>query len=224
MIIHEIRNRTTVIGRFLSDVEGRIADADDEALQTRWERARGSVASLEKLADRFAPLASRSYRRGKRTSLVDESIERSLALVSGEIASLGVTVKVPKAHRVRVAVDPGELDAIVVNLLTNALYWLAKEEERVIKITARRIQQGARIRIGVHDNGPGVDESDAERVFWPGVTRKPGGIGMGLTVASELVAEHGGQMSLTYSGQLGGASFVFDLPIARRDRSARRSA
>jgi nitrogen-specific signal transduction histidine kinase len=52
-------------------------------------------------------------------------------------------------------------------------------------------------------------------VFLPGVTRKPGGIGMGLTVASELVAEYDGKMSVRQPGAKGGASFVFDLPLTK---------
>ena len=67
--------------------------------------------------------------------------------------------------------------------------------------------------VEVHDSGPGVEADDAERIFWPGVTNKPGGIGMGLTVASELVAEHGGRLALDLRGKLGGATFQFDVPL-----------
>ena len=215
MIIHEIRNRTTVMARLLTDIEELVGAADDDVLTSRWHRARDAVDSLESLADRFAPLASRAYRRGKRVSLAAESIERALTFVAKDIARLKVDVSVSPSTTRRLAIDPGELDAIVVNLLTNALYWLAQvDHERTINIAARKIQDGKRLRILVHDNGPGIPEEDAERVFWPGVTKKPNGIGMGLTVASELVAEHGGRMALVYPGRLGGASFAFDLPVA----------
>ena len=69
------------------------------------------------------------------------------------------------------------------------------------------------MKVGVHDSGPGIPEENAERVFWPGVTTKPGGIGMGLTVASEIVDAYDGKMALVQPGELGGASFQFDLPI-----------
>jgi len=39
---------------------------------------------------------------------------------------------------------------------------------------------------------------------------------MGLTVASELVAEYQGKMALMQPGVLGGASFTFDLPLAEK--------
>ena len=70
--------------------------------------------------------------------------------------------------------------------------------------------------MSVHDTGPGIGKEDLEKVFLPGVTRKPGGMGMGLTVASELVAAYGGHMRTEYPGINGGASFAFDLPIRRK--------
>jgi C4-dicarboxylate-specific signal transduction histidine kinase len=77
------------------------------------------------------------------------------------------------------------------------------------------LDEGSRVRLWVHDNGPGIQEEDVEKVFWPGVTRKPGGIGMGLTVASELVAEYGGKMFTKYPGAKVGASFAFDIPVQK---------
>ncbi len=76
----------------------------------------------------------------------------------------------------------------------------------------RKTSNGSRIRVKVSDTGPGIDEEYLEKVFWPGVTRKPGGIGMGLTVASELVAEYGGRMAVESGDDAGGATFQFDLP------------
>jgi C4-dicarboxylate-specific signal transduction histidine kinase len=55
-----------------------------------------------------------------------------------------------------------------------------------------------------------------EKVFWPGVTKKKDGIGMGLTVASEIVAQYGGKMFLLKPGDLEGASLGFDLPLTGR--------
>jgi C4-dicarboxylate-specific signal transduction histidine kinase len=117
-----------------------------------------------------------------------------------------------------VAVDPGELDAIILNLMTNAIYWLGDvpKENRVLEFRLTPISDGQRVRVWVHDTGPGLNTEDVERVFWPGVTRKPDGIGMGLTVASELVAAYGGRMSTKHPGTKGGASFAFDLPLRKQ--------
>ena len=113
--------------------------------------------------------------------------------------------------------DPGELDAIILNLLTNATYWMGEvpRGNRKLDFVVEPIYGGERVRLWVNDTGPGIDDEDIERVFWPGVTRKPGGIGMGLTVASELVEAYGGKMLTSHPGNLGGASFAFDVPVQK---------
>ena len=75
-----------------------------------------------------------------------------------------------------------------------------------------------RVTVWVNDSGPGLDEGDEEQIFYPGVTRKPDGIGMGLTVASDLVSEYGGEMRAVQPGLLGGASFAFELPRIASDK------
>jgi signal transduction histidine kinase len=214
MLVHEIRNRTTAFGSFLSFVKNRFGPFKDTQLENEYNHAREAVNALEHLAETFLPLASRSFRRRKRDSVLEDRIRACLDLQKGELERKGIEYQVPKGET-RVAVDPGELDAILLNLITNAFYWLGQVEngERRIKFQITPSNDGARVHVRVHDNGPGVSEQDREKVFWPGFTKKPGGIGMGLTVASELVAEYGGKMHIAASGSLGGASFGFDLPM-----------
>lgn len=217
MLVHEIRNRTTAIGSFLEFFRSRFGPFRDQILEDHWRSADGAVNALERLADTFSPLASRGYRRRQRDSILEDRIHECLALNAGEIGRKSVRVRVPSS-KTQVAVDPGELDAILLNLINNAVYWLSQmpKEERDLEFRLGLIGGGTRVRVWVHDSGPGLREEDLEKVFWPGVTRKPGGIGMGLTVSAELVAEYGGRMSAKHPGTLGGASFAFDLPLRRK--------
>ena len=214
MIVHEIRNRTTALGSFLRAVEKSLDTSGDEVLSRKVELAKSAIGSLERLSDTFAPLASRAFRRRKRDAVLEESIKRCLTFVAGDISRMGIEIKTPGASVTRVAVDPGELDAILLNLIANAVYWLDQvPKDRKIEFRLSRLHEGKRARVHVHDTGPGVHDDDVDRIFWPGVTRKPDGIGMGLTVASELVAEYGGQMCTIHPGKLGGATFAFDVPV-----------
>lgn len=215
MLVHEIRNRTTAIGRFLRSAKEDKWNAErDQEFRSQLSLAEESVQALEKLADTFAPLASRTFRRGRRDSVVEESFSRCVALLDGEIKREKVKVELPSSTRTHVAVDPGELDTIVLNLLTTALYWVQKNHGRPrLQIAVRKVQNGERARVTVSDSGPGVAEEVAEKIFLPGVTRKTGGIGMGLTVAAELVSEYGGRIALERPGKLGGATFSFDVPL-----------
>ncbi len=219
MLVHEIRNRTTVFGDFLDFIKNRFGPFRDKDIEGEVRFAGRAVDALERLADTFAPLASRNFRRRKHHSVLEEQIRECLKLHHGEIRRKHVRYRVPDS-KTTVAVDPGELDAILLNLVTNAVYWIGDvpKESRELEFRLTPINNGERIRIEVHDSGPGIGEDDKEKVFWPGVTRKPGGIGMGLTVASELVAAYGGRMSTEYPGTKGGASFTFDLPLWKQRR------
>lgn len=219
MLVHEIRNRTTVYGSFLEFVEERFSRSKAPGLQDAFARAERAVEALERLADTFAPLASRQFRRRKRNSILEERIKACLALLDGDISHKRARCDVPSSETA-VAVDPGELDAILLNLVANAVFWLGEvpKEKRLLGFgVARDPDQADRVLVRVSDQGPGIGSADLEKVFWPGFTRKPGGIGMGLTVVSELVAAYGGRTGVEATGDGVGATFVFDLPLRDPD-------
>ncbi|NOT00154.1 MAG: sensor histidine kinase [Phycisphaerales bacterium] len=215
MLVHEVRNRTTVLGHVLDWLAKRLADLSDDKAASKLEMGRAAVAALDKLAGTFAPLANRQFKRRMRSACVEESALRCLLMLERELKAGKIRISSPTDTVTEVAVDPGELDAVLLNLLGNAVYWLTHkgDADKRIEIRTRKISEGKRVSVGVHDSGPGVAEEDAEKIFWPGVTNKPGGIGMGLTVASELVAEYEGKLALERKGKLGGATFVFDVPL-----------
>lgn len=219
MLVHEIRGRTTAYGSFLEFVLERFSPFEDPDLQDAFDCADRAVDDLERLADTFAPMASRQFRRRQRHSVLEERIKACLALLKGDISHKRVRCEVPSSETA-VAVDPGELDAILLNLVANAIFWFGQvpRENRLLSFgVARDPVRADRVRVRVSDQGPGIVSEDLERVFWPGFTRKPGGIGMGLTVVSELVAAYGGRTGIEAKEDSVGATFVFDLPLRSPD-------
>ena len=78
---------------------------------------------------------------------------------------------------------------------------------------------GAKVRIEVSDDGPGVPMSHRARLFErfyrvdPGRSRAQGGTGLGLAIVKHLVTSMGGEVGME-SSQPGGALFWFELPCA----------
>jgi signal transduction histidine kinase len=119
------------------------------------------------------------------------------------------------------------LQQCVLNLLMNAFEAIAKsaKDHKSVTIAVARESSGS-IAIRVTDNGPGIDESVAGRLFEPFVTTKGNGMGLGLLVTRSIVEQHGGEISFD-SNPDGGAIFTFTIPIAevnpRKPKSSRGS-
>lgn len=109
-----------------------------------------------------------------------------------------------------VALDYSMIDQVLTNLLENALKFSPPKAE--VRVTAA-VADGA-LRITVEDAGPGLPESERERVFEPfyrlrGATAA--GSGLGLAIASGLVRAHGGRIRAEPRPD-GGTRFTFTIP------------
>jgi signal transduction histidine kinase len=217
-IVHEVRNQLVNLGRLLSALVPLRTSSNTSVASIEKDiiLAEKAIHSLDRLAKRFAPLATRGGPRG-RTAVLEEVIDDCLAMREKEVSAANIKVTIASKSQTPVAIDSGELTAIIINFLDNAIYWLrtTAADKRQLQFQVATGVNG-RVDVQIHDSGSGIQPGDEERIFWPGVTSKPEGLGMGLTVASELVSQHGGQTRLIVPGILGGASFGFDLPLATK--------
>ena len=71
--------------------------------------------------------------------------------------------------------------------------------------------QGA-LRITVRDNGPGISQAAASRIFRPFFTTKAKGTGLGLALVQKIVVTHNGRVSASNADD-GGALFAVSLPV-----------
>lgn len=120
-----------------------------------------------------------------------------------------------------VAIDADQMARAVGNLLTNAVKFTPPGGSIIVSARALPAQEpGApeQIRITVEDSGPGIPLADQRRVFEPfqrgqSDRRFPQGVGLGLSIASDIVLAHGGAISLeSLPGK--GSRFMIDIPQA----------
>jgi signal transduction histidine kinase len=88
----------------------------------------------------------------------------------------------------------------------------ARTPDGRITLRACRLQTPARVEISVLDNGPGIPAQVGGRLFHPLTTSKPGGIGLGLSIAASIVEAHGGRIWL-HTSRPGATEFRFSLPL-----------
>ncbi len=109
----------------------------------------------------------------------------------------------------RVSADPERLSQVVLNLLSNAL----KATGSGGRVVVSAAEGSGEVRIAVEDDGAGIREEDLPFIFERFYRGPGGGLGIGLTIAKELVEAHGGRIEAK-GGEGKGAAFVVSLPAA----------
>ena len=89
------------------------------------------------------------------------------------------------------------------------------DDKKRIWIDLERKENG-KIVLTISDNGIGISREDAQKIFIPGVTSKPKGIGMGLVIVTEIVKSYEGAVGVRIPGDKEGATFVLELPIKEK--------
>lgn len=122
--------------------------------------------------------------------------------------------------------DAGQLQQVLINLLSNARHALGERRQGgIIRLRTRRAGD-RRVLLEVEDNGTGIPQAIQARIFDPFFTTKPAGVGtgLGLSIVLSVVREHGGQVRLQSPPQ-GGALFQIEFPVAteRQQEEAKRA-
>lgn len=112
----------------------------------------------------------------------------------------------------RAAVDAALLRRALVNLIRNAAEAATSGGSGRVVVRGESTPEGA--VVAVEDDGPGVPEGEASKVFVPFYSTKESGTGLGLALVAKIAALHGGAVSVERSARLGGARFVLSLSAA----------
>ena len=93
-----------------------------------------------------------------------------------------------------VRMDKDQIKQVVWNLVLNAMESIPGKGVVRVRVFSDETRTG--VMVTVEDNGSGIDETLREKAFEPFFTTKPEGLGMGLSTSREIVAGHGGTLSL----------------------------
>ncbi len=213
-ISHELRNPLSVVvsqAKLLE--EGLVSD-----------RSRPRVSAIVRAADRCAAIVrafldqSRSGPRRSEHFDLAQVVDAALDLSAHVLREHHVALDMERVQPgITVRGDPHQLSQVVLNLLLNAAAAMqASEAPREIRIATQLSEAGNSVDLTVSDTGPGIPPELRERIFERFFTTKPvgSGTGLGLAICRDIVAAHGGSISVDeVSG--GGASFRIRLPVSR---------
>jgi len=178
------------------------------------EKARGNLDTIVELTARVGAITNelRNFARRKPTPLgpvaVQSAVDGTLLLIGDRLRAQGIALDVAIENPAAVVhADRVRLEQVLVNLLQNATDAVHEVKEPRI---ALRTHGSEPVHIDVCDNGPGVPAELLPQLFTPFVTGRPDGLGLGLAIASDIMAEFGGALTLIPS-PLGGAGFRLTL-------------
>jgi Signal transduction histidine kinase regulating C4-dicarboxylate transport system len=212
VIMHEILTGMTTIKRFLDRVKKTLPM--DVKTERYYESSLKSHKRILEVTNSFAPLYKRDLRKRVPPVSLKEAVRQSFELISAKKMCEGVELENGISDDILVVVPISELQTVFINLFDNSCYWMQDNDVRKkISVVIEEIK-GDRCCVSVNDTGKGIAEKDSERIFVPGVTSKPKGIGMGLVIVTEIIKSYGGKVGVLQPGKIGGASLVVDFPIS----------
>lgn len=145
----------------------------------------------------FAPLRRRLYR--KRVPLSGEEVRRYLKEVFGSrLDRHRIALKATTAFdRKSFVVFPSTFLPCFVNIVDNAIYWMSSSAKSPKEIRLDADERG----FVVENTGPGIERRLAERIFEFGVSLKPSGRGMGLSISRDALRREGYDLTIDDPGK-----------------------
>lgn len=176
----------------------------------------GEVDRLQSLVDRLlTPHRLPTYRRTN----VHELLVRVRGVVQAEFPRIAIhsdfDISLPEFEA-----DPDQLTQVFLNVVKNAAQALsgatATPDIRLITRIARGVTFAKKrhklaLSLAIEDNGPGIAPDLRDRIFYPLVSGREGGSGLGLTIAQTYVAQHGG--TIEWESDPGRTVFTILLPL-----------
>ncbi|WP_438007472.1 PAS domain S-box protein [Sorangium sp. So ce321] len=215
-ISHELRTPLNAILGWSSVLCDSVTDPEiAKAFETIRRNAQAQARIVEDVLDVSRIVTGKMHIETRPTNfaaIVDDALE----VVRPAADAKGIELSVQGAEGpLSLVGDPARLQQVVWNLLSNAV----KFTERGGHVRVNLEQAGASIHLAVHDDGRGIDPAVISHVFerfWQAdssITRRFGGLGLGLSIVRHIVELHGGTVSAHSAGLDQGTSFFVTLPV-----------
>ncbi|MCB9545338.1 MAG: HAMP domain-containing histidine kinase [Myxococcales bacterium] len=206
-LAHELKNPLAAITGLSALVARKLEPGSREAEQMGVMM--GEVKRLGGILDAFLNLSRPTEGLSMATVPPATLVADVARLYEATAASRGVTLQVEAEPCPPLRCDARKLRQVLVNLVENALNAMGGPGRLVLG--AAPSAEG--VRLTVRDDGPGLPQGPRARLFEAGVTTRPEGNGLGLTVARAIAHQHGGRLTLD-DAPGGGAIATLDLPLS----------
>jgi signal transduction histidine kinase len=219
MIAHDMR---TPLNALLLSVQAAASTAPDDQkvmLQLAENNARVLSGMIESLLATTEQIPSARSALALRPCVAADLVKSAVDQIAPQATSKSLIVEIrPIAHLPTFVADGERLVRVLVNLLTNAVKFTPEGGHIAVEVKYRLNDGHPTVIFSVIDDGIGVSEQDAQRIFVEGISiASPGNCshGLGLAVCKELVEAHGGRIWVELN-HTAGSVFSFSIPSAKQ--------
>lgn len=203
---HEINQPLTAIGIRAQNAHKFIETGRTAEAATALGEISALTARMGAITGELRRFARRADGRVGTVSL-QAVLDGTQMLLGDRIRTTATTLTINNAD-VNVVGEQGRLEQVFVNLIQNAIDAMGDggRIDIIVEIAGRTAN------ITVCDNGPGIAADVRERLFQPFSTSKDDGLGLGLVICRDIIADFGGELHSVVSDT--GAEFRLTLKVA----------
>jgi signal transduction histidine kinase len=162
----------------------------------------------------LSKIESGAFRTAKQEVELAALVENALAAIAPAAAKASVGLHAEAYGPLRVRADPGQLDRVLMNLLTNAVKFTRADGT----ITVSLREGGGEVAISVADTGMGIPEAEQQALFARffrasnAIHQAIPGTGLGLAIVRTIVDNHGGTIDVRSTENVG-TTVTVRLPV-----------
>ncbi|MFA4916869.1 MAG: ATP-binding protein [Syntrophales bacterium] len=213
-VAHEIRNPLNAISMASQRLKRECIPADGgktEELQTLTGVIRDEIRRLNGIIEEFLAF-SKSRRLEIQNYSITDLLQKVANLIQEEAAAKGITIQTKWSnYPAIIPMDIDKLQQAMLNFIKNAVESISGEGSVTISV---KPEGNRRLGIKISDTGCGMTPSEVDQIFNPEYTTKERGLGLGLSLAHEIIRGHGGKIRV-FSRQGSGTTFEILLPAVR---------
>ncbi len=215
LLSHELRSPLSPVIAMVGELEAEVPDS--QPVREALEVVRRNVELEARLIDDLLDVTRIS--KGKlqltfETICIHQTLQRAYEICRKEIEAKNLEVKFRlRAEHTYVDGDPARLQQVFWNLIKNSVKFTPEKGRITIETLNLRPDK---IEARVIDTGIGIEQEKIDKIFnafeqGSDITRRFGGLGLGLAISKALIAAHGGTIRVQSSGKDKGATFSVEL-------------
>jgi two-component system sensor kinase FixL len=214
MLAHELNQPLGAIVNYVRGAQTLLTRSNDRVhddVLLALERTNGQALRAGEIIRRMRRLVTHGAdRRPEHLGDVIREVDFMINLAARE-AGASVAYDLAGAAD-EVMVDRIQVQQVIMNLVRNAMDAMADSPVKHLRIISVPCGVGM-VMVRVEDSGPGVDDSQVNRLFQPTTSAKAKGMGLGLSISQAIVESHEGKIWMEKAAT-GGAAFCFTLPTS----------